>query len=74
MIIADLTAFQVQGDALDQEGLTHLGKVYAGCPGSDCDFTIFHTAMCDINRFGAEGKNPPKGGIASYCAAFVGSL
>jgi len=74
VIIANLTAFQVKGGALDQECLPQMGEVYARCPCSDGDFAIFKTAMSDISRFGAEGKNPPKGGIAGCCAAFAGSL
>ena len=73
-IITDISAFHVDGDALDPEGLTQMWEVYARCPGGDGDFAVFMTAMTDINRFGAEGGNPPKGGRLGCCGVFAGCL
>ncbi len=74
IIIADLIAFQVDGDALDQEGLTQIGEVYARCPGGDGNFTIFIATMSDVSCFGAEGENPPKGGTSNCCGVFADYL
>ena len=72
VIIADLTALSVDGDALDQEGPTQMGEVDAGLLGGDGDFTVFKTAMGDIGGVSAEGENPPKGGIPDGCEVFAG--
>ena len=73
-IITDLTTFQVGGYALNPEGLTQMWEIYAGCPGGDGNFTVFITAVTDISRFGAEGENPPKGGMPDGCVVFAGCL
>ena len=74
VIIADGAVLPVNGDSLNQEGLTEMGEVDAGRLSGDGDFTVFKTAMTDISRFGTEGKNPPKGGISGGCGAFADSL
>lgn len=73
-IITDLTTFQVGGYALNPEGLTQMWEVYTCCPCGDGDFAVFITAMTDINGLGAEGGNPPKGGISGCCGVFAGCL
>ncbi|MBN6742654.1 hypothetical protein JKG47_19495 [Acidithiobacillus sp. MC6.1] len=73
-IITDISAFHVDGDALDPEGLTQMWEVYARCPGGDGNFAVFKTAMTDASRFSAEGGNPPKGGISGCCGVFADCL
>ena len=73
-IITDISAFHVDGDALDPEGLTQMWEVYARCLGGDGNFAVLKTAMTDISRFGAEGEKPPRGGISSCCGVFAGCL
>ena len=74
VIIADGAVLPVNGDSLNQEGLTEMGEVDAGRLSGDGDFTVFKTAMTDINRFGAEGGNPPRGGRSDCCGVFAGCL
>ena len=73
-IITDISAFHVDGDALDPESLTQMWEVYARCPGGDGNFAVFKTAMTDASRFSAEGGNPPKGGISGGCGVFADCL
>ena len=73
-IITDFSAFHVDGDALNPKSLTQIRKVDAGSSGCDGDFAVFMTAMTDINRFGAEGGNPPRGGRSDCCGVFAGCL
>lgn len=63
VILAEGSVLPVNGDPLNQEGLAEMGKVDAGRLGGDSDFTVLKTAMGDIGGVGAEGGNPPKGGI-----------
>ena len=73
-IVTDFSAFHVDDDALDPEGLTQMGEDYARCPGGDGNFAVFIATMTDISRFGAEGENPPKGGMPDGCVVFAGCL
>ena len=73
-IVTDFSAFQIDGDALNPKSLTQIRKVDAGSSGCDGNFAVFMTAMTDISRFGAEGENPPKGGISGCCGVFADCL
>ncbi len=73
-IVTDFSAFHVDDDALEPEGLTQMGEDYARCPGGDGNFAVFIATMTDISRFGAEGENPPKGGMPDGCVVFAGCL
>ncbi len=74
VIIAEGAVLHVNGDSLNQEGLSEIGKVDAGRLGGDGDFTVFKTAMGDIGGISAEGENPPKGGMPDGCVVFAGCL
>ena len=73
-IVTDFSAFHVDGDALNPKSLTQIRKVDAGSSCCDGDFAVFMTAMTDINRFSAEGGNPPRGGRSDCCGVFAGCL
>lgn len=74
VIIPAFATFQIDRDPLDQECLTQVRKVDARSLGSDDDFTTFKAAMADVNGFGAEGGNRPKGGMSGGCEVFADSL
>ncbi|WP_215891818.1 hypothetical protein [Acidithiobacillus thiooxidans] len=64
VIIPNGALFAVDGGALDQESLSDMRKMEAGCLGGDDDFAMFKAAMSDLCGFSAEGKNRPKGGTS----------
>jgi hypothetical protein len=74
VVIAEGAVLRVDGDSLNQEGLTEMGEVDASRPGGDGNFTIFKTAMSNIGGVSAEGENRPKGGISGCCAVSFGCL
>ena len=73
-LLADLVAFHVRGNALDEKGLAKMGKVDVCSLGGNDDFADFDPAMSDLGGFGAEGENPPRGGGSGCRGGFADCL
>nr|WP_244947614.1 hypothetical protein [Acidithiobacillus thiooxidans] len=74
IIIPNRALFAVDSGALDQESLSDMRKMEAGCPGGDNDFAVFKAAMPDLCGFSVEGENRPKGGTSDGRGVFVDCL
>ena len=73
-ILTKGVVLQVDGDPLNQESLTEMGKVDAGRSGGHGDFPVFKPAMSDIGALSAEGENRPRRGRSVGRGVFAGCL
>lgn len=73
-ILTKGVVLQVDGDPLNQESLTEMGKVDAVRAGGDGDFAVFKPAMSDIGGLSAEGENRPRRGRSVGRVVFAGCL